>query len=70
LVSLKTKEGLLMAGLTHSSNSGSDSFQRIADVFLARSGLPFAEVLSAERIERIFAKHGNLFGVEQSIRRP
>ena len=59
-----------MAGLTHSSNSGSDSFQRIADVFLARSGLPFAEVLSAERIERIFAKHGNLFGVEQSIRRP
>jgi putative transposase len=26
-------------------------------------GLPFARVLSAERIERIFAKHGNLFGM-------
>ena len=41
----------------------SNSFQRIADAFLAQPSLPFAEVLSAERIARIFAKHGNLFGV-------
>lgn len=52
-----------MAGVANSSSSRSNSFQRIADAFLARSGLPFAEVLSAERIERIFAKQGNLFGV-------
>ncbi len=51
-----------MAGLTNSSNSGSNSFQKIAAAFLTQPGLPFAEVLSAERIERIFVKHGNLFG--------
>jgi len=50
-----------MAGLTNSSNSGSNSFQKIAAAFLSQPGLPFAAVLSAERIERIFAKHGNLF---------
>ena len=52
-----------MAGLENSSNFDSNSFQRIADAFLAQPSLPFAEVLSAERIARIFAKHGNLFGV-------
>ena len=51
-----------MAGLPNSVNSGSHSFQKIAATFLAQPGLPFANVLSAERIERIFAKHGNLFG--------
>ena len=52
-----------MATLPNSANSGSSRFQRIVDVFLAQPGLPFAGVLSAERIERIFAQHGNLFGV-------
>jgi len=42
--------------------SGSGSFQKIADPFLASKGLPFAEILSAERIERVFAKHSCLFG--------
>ena len=51
-----------MAGVPHFSNRGSNSFQRVADAFLAQPGLPFANVLSAERIERIFTKHGNLFG--------
>ena len=41
----------------------SHSFQKIADAFLAGESLPFAEVLSAERIERIFQKHGCLFGL-------
>lgn len=50
-----------MAGLTNSSNARSNSFQKIAAAFLSQPGLPFAEVLSAERIERIFVKHGNLF---------
>jgi hypothetical protein len=36
-------------------------FQNIVDAFLSQPCLPFAHVLSAERIERIFARHGNLF---------
>jgi hypothetical protein len=52
-----------MATIPNSANSDSSRFQRIVDVFLAQPGLPFAGVLSAERIERIFAQHGNLFGV-------
>ncbi len=51
-----------MASLANPSNSGSSGCQRVAAAFLAQPGLPFAGVLSAERIERIFAKHGNLFG--------
>ena len=41
---------------------GSGSFQKVASAFLAGEGLPFAEILSAQRIERVFAKHGCLFG--------
>ena len=41
---------------------GSGSFQKIADAFLAGEGLPFAEILSAQRIERVFAKQGCSFG--------
>ncbi len=41
---------------------GSRGFQIVVDAFLAGEGLPFARILSAERIERIFAKHGCLFG--------
>ncbi len=51
-----------MAAIPDSGNSGSSSFQKIADAFLSQPGLPFADVLSAERIERTFARHVNLFG--------
>lgn len=51
-----------MATLPDSGNSDSRSFQRIVTSFLSQPGQPFANVLSAERIARIFAKHGNLFG--------
>lgn len=37
-------------------------FRAIADAFLSQPGLPFARALSAERIERVFARHDNLFG--------
>ena len=47
----------------NSRQRGSGSFQKVADAFLASRGLPFAEILSAQRIERIFAKHGCLFGL-------
>ena len=45
-----------------SRQQGSCSFRKIVDAFLSAEGLPFANVLSAERIARVFAKHGNLFG--------
>lgn len=52
-----------MTAIPNSDNSGSGSFQKIVDAFLSQPGLPFAAILSAERIERVFAKHGNLFGI-------
>ena len=52
-----------MACVANFSDQCSSSFRRISSAFLSQPGLPFAEILSAERIERIFAKHGNLFGL-------
>lgn len=49
--------------IPNSPQRGSSSFQQVADAFLSAPGLPFANVLSAERIERIFAKHGCRFGL-------
>ena len=40
----------------------SSGFCRVVDAFLAGEGLPFSQVLSAERIERICGAHGCLFG--------
>lgn len=51
-----------MRKLPRDGGQSSSDFQQIVDAFLLQPGLPFAEVLSAERIERIFARHGNLFG--------
>ena len=48
--------------IPNSPHRGSSSFQKVADAFLTGEGLPFAEILSAQRIERVFAKHGCLFG--------
>jgi hypothetical protein len=48
--------------IPNSPRQGSRNFQIVADVFLAREGLPFAELLPAERISEILAKHGCLFG--------
>lgn len=50
-------------GVPNSERGGSSSFRQISSAFLAQPGLPFADVVSAERIERVFAKHGNRFGV-------
>ena len=52
------------AEIPHSPGGGSRSFQKGLDAFLGGEGLPFAEILSAERIERVFAKHGCLFGLQ------
>jgi hypothetical protein len=53
----------MAAVLPNSPQPGSRSFRQVADAFLSGEGLPFADILSAERIERIFAKHNCLFGV-------
>ena len=48
--------------IPNSPQRGSRGFQKVVAVFLAGSGLPFAEILSAERIAHIFARHDCLFG--------
>lgn len=53
-----------MSSITDSDGRRSD-FQQVVASFLLQPGLPFASVLSAERVERIFAKHGNLFGARR-----
>lgn len=49
--------------LPKSSRYRSRKFRKIVDAFLGGAELPFAEVLSEERIERIFEKHGCSFGL-------
>jgi putative transposase len=51
-----------MASLTDSANGGTFNFGDSVTAFLLRPGLPFAEILTEERIERVFARHDNLFG--------
>lgn len=53
----------MAANIPDSSPRDSRGFRKVVDAFLSGEGLPFAEVLSAERIERIFAKHGCRFGL-------
>jgi putative transposase len=48
--------------IPNSPHRGSSSFRQIAEAFLAQDGLPFADVLSSEQIERAFARHDGLFG--------
>ncbi len=49
--------------IPNSPRRDSRSFQKIVDAFLGGTGLPFAGVLLSERIERVFQKHGCLFGL-------
>jgi len=42
----------------------SSGFRKVVDVFLSGEGLPFSQILSAERIERICRKHRCLFGLD------
>ncbi len=45
-----------------SPRQGSRDFQLVVDAFLSGEGLPFAALLDAEKIERVFAKHSGLYG--------
>ena len=47
---------------TDSHSGASRIFSQVAAAFLTQPGLPFAKIFSADRIQRVFTKHGNLFG--------
>lgn len=53
----------MVPAIPNSPRRDSSSFQKVVDAFLSAEGLPFAEILSAARIEGIFRKHGGLFGL-------
>jgi putative transposase len=59
----ESQGGFIMRSVPSTPKGGNRGFQRIVDAFLARDGLPFASVLSGERIRRVFAEHDNLFGM-------
>jgi putative transposase len=59
----EAREGFFMPSIAHSPVQSCTSFRQVVAAFLSQPGLPFAQVLSAERIQRIFARHGNLFGM-------
>jgi hypothetical protein len=59
---IEAKEGFSMRSVPNSGDRSRSGFLRIVEAFLLQPGLPFARVLSAERVERVFAKHDNLFG--------
>jgi putative transposase len=52
-----------MHSIAGNHDEGVRGFQKVVAAFLTQPGLPFASVLSAERVERVFAKHGNVFGM-------
>jgi hypothetical protein len=59
----EAKEGFFMAqDIPTSASGGSGSFRKVVAAFLASSAVPFAHIVSAERVERVFAKHDGLFG--------
>jgi len=51
-----------MSTLAAYQTQGNTGFHTVVDPFLQDEGLPFAQVLSAEAIERAFAENGALFG--------
>lgn len=52
-----------MTSLPNRAGGRSSGFQQVVSGFLSQPGLPFASVLSAARIERIFIQHQNLFAI-------
>jgi len=59
-----------MNTLTADRNVRNDGFRVVADPFLQQDGLPFAQVLTAEDIEQVFAEHEALFGQDDIFSTP
>ncbi|QDU94020.1 IS4 family transposase [Lignipirellula cremea] len=51
-----------MSGITIRPAQSTFNFGDCVTAFLTQPGLPFASILAAERIRRVFALHGGLFG--------
>jgi hypothetical protein len=59
----KAREGFAMTTtLTPNPTDSNHPFHAIAESFLQADGLPFADVLTAESVERVFRDHDALFG--------
>ena len=49
--------------IPENADSRSTSFRQISDAFLSQDGLPFSEVLTAEKIQNVFSRNDELFGM-------
>jgi hypothetical protein len=58
----KAREGFIMATVTARGTSDQNTFHAVAEPFLRGEGLPFADVLDAGLIQRIFREEDALFG--------
>jgi hypothetical protein len=58
----QTRKGFSMDRLSVRCKSKTFNFSDSVSGFLTAPGLPFVDILSAQRIKRVCAKHGNLFG--------
>ena len=54
------------AEIPENADSRSASFRQISDAFLSQDGLPFSEVLTAEKIQNAFGRNGGLFGMNDA----
>ena len=67
LLPRKTREGHFMnAEIPENADSRSASFRQITDAFLSQDGLPFSEVLTAEKIQNAFGRNSGLFGMNDA----
>jgi hypothetical protein len=58
----KAREGFIMGTVAARGTSRQNEFDVVAEPFLQREGLPFAEVLDAASIRRVFREEEALFG--------
>ena len=59
-----------MNKVTTPAEAGKDGFHQVADPFLDKTGLPFADILSADYIEQAFAERGALFATDATYSTP
>ena len=53
----------MSAGIPENADSRSTSFRQISDAILSQDGLPFSEVLTAEKIQNVFGRNDAIFGM-------
>ena len=58
----KAREGFLMMKVAARETKDNNRFDVVAEAFLRKEGLPFADVLTGESIQRVFREEHALFG--------